>query len=144
MFFSAIVTPDDGAYVVTFPDAPGCVTQADREDQLIPMATDALSGWLAACLDAGDTVPSPRVRRRAPRGSRSLLVPVVPTSTALRVLLHRVRDDEGLTQEALADRLGLSPQTLRKLERGVANPTLATLDRVASALGRTTALGVRG
>jgi len=48
-----------------------------------------------------------------------------------------------LTQEALADRLGLSARTLRKLERGVANPTPATLDRVASALGRTTALGVR-
>ena len=138
------MTPDDGAYVVTFPDALGCVTQVDREDQLVQMATDALSGWLEACLDAGDTVPSPRVRRRAPRGSRGLRVPVIPTSTALRVLLRRVRDDEELTQEELAERIGLSAQTLRKLERGVANPTLATLDWVASALGRTTTLWVRG
>ena len=27
MFYPAIVTLDDGAFVVTFPDAPGCVTQ---------------------------------------------------------------------------------------------------------------------
>ena len=141
MFYSAIVTHDDGAYVVTFPDAPGCVTQVERVEQLVPMATEALAGWLDATLDAGDVVPEPRVKRRAPRGSRSILVPVVPTAIALRVLLRRARIEEGLSPEELAQRLGMSAQAVRRLERSGANPTLETLDRVAVALNRTPVVG---
>jgi predicted RNase H-like HicB family nuclease/DNA-binding XRE family transcriptional regulator len=142
MFFPAIVTPDHGAFVITFPDAPGCVTQVERTEQLLPMAIDALAGWLDATLDAGDDVPVPTRRRRAPRGSRTMLVPVVPTATALRVLLRRARREEGLTLDALAERLGMSTQALRRLERRGANPTLETLDRVASALNRTPVVGL--
>jgi predicted RNase H-like HicB family nuclease/DNA-binding XRE family transcriptional regulator len=137
MFFPAIVTPDDGAYVITFPDAPGCVTQVDRLADALPMASEALSGWLDATLDAGEPVPKPKERRRAPRGSRSMQVPVVPTSTALRILLREARNEEGVTYEALAERLGVTVASVRRLERGRANPTLATFDRVAMALNRT-------
>jgi predicted RNase H-like HicB family nuclease/DNA-binding XRE family transcriptional regulator len=142
VFYTAIVTPDAGAFVVTFPDAPGCVTQVDRVEALLPMATDALAGWLDATLDAGDVVPEPRFMRRAPRGSRSIVVPVVPTATALRILLRRARTEEGLTQEAFAERLGMSARVVRRLEGSGANPTLDTLDRVASALNRTLAVGL--
>lgn len=142
MFYPAIVTPDDGALVVTFPDAPGCVTQVERAQDLLPMATDALAGWLDATLDAGESVPEPRAVRRAPRGSRSILVPVVPTAVALRILLRRARAEEGLTQEDLAERLGMSARLVRRLERSGANPTLETLDRVALALNRTPVVGL--
>lgn len=142
MFYPAIVTPDDGAFVVTFPDAPGCVTQVERVEELLPMATDALAGWLDATLDAGDVVPEPRTVRRAPRGSHRILVPVVPTAVALRILLRRARAEEGLTQKDLAERLGMSARMVRGLERSGANPTLETLDRVASALNRTPVVGL--
>ena len=81
VFFRAIVTTDDGAFVVTFPDAPGCVTQVDDADQVLPMATEALAGWMAATREAGDAVPTPSTKRRAPRGGGwSLMVPVVGVS----------------------------------------------------------------
>ncbi len=76
MFFTAIVTPDDGAYVVTFPDAPGCVTQVERAGEVLPMATEALAGWLEASLERGDILVETGRRRRAPRGARTILVPV--------------------------------------------------------------------
>ncbi len=142
MFYPAIVTPDDGAFVVTFPDAPGCVTQVDTLAQLLPMAREALAGWLDATLDADGVVPEPRAARWAPKGSRSVLVPVVPTAIALRILLRRVRAEEGLTQADLARRLGMSAHAVQKLERRGANPTLETLDRVASALNRTPVVGL--
>ena len=96
MFYPSFVTPDHGAFVVTFPDAPGCVTQVDTVEQALPMATEALAGWLEATLDAGDSVAAPQVARRAPRGSRGVLVPVVPTAIAVRILLVQARADEGL------------------------------------------------
>ena len=142
MFYPAIVTPDDGAFVVTFPDAPGCVTQVDTVEQVLPMATEALAGWLEATLDAGDSVAAPMVARRAPRGSRGVMVPVVPTAIALRIQLLQARAEEGLTQSELARRLGMSAQSVQRLERSGANPTLETLDRVASALNRTPVVGL--
>ena len=137
MFYSAIVTPDNGALVVTFTDAPGCVTQVDRVEQLVPMATEALAGWLDASLDAGDVLAAPSRRPRAPRGSRTIQVPVVPAAIALRLLLRRARADTGLSQVALAKRLGVSAYAVRALERSGAKPTLAIVTRVSAAFSRT-------
>ncbi len=41
----------------------------------------------------------------------------------------------GLTQEQLAERVGVTPETISRLERGVAIPSLARIDDVAQALG---------
>ena len=142
MFYPAIVTPDDGAFVVTFPDGPGCVTQVDAVSLLLPMATEALAGWLDATLDAGDAVPEVRPSRRAPRGSRTIAVPVLPSAIALRILLRRARAEEGLTTAELAERVGMSVHAVQRLERRGANPTLETVDRVAYALNRTPVLGL--
>ena len=50
--------------------------------------------------------------------------------------LREVRTAEGLTQAAVAERLGVSPAYVQKLESGRANPTLGQLATVAAALGR--------
>ena len=142
MFYPAIVTPDDGAFIVTFPDAPGCVTQVERVDEVMAMATEALAGWLDATLDAGDVVSPPRAKRRAPRGSRGILVPVVPTAIAVRVLLRRARAEQGMTLEDLAERIGISVQMVRRLERSGANPTQETLDRLVSAVNKAPVFGL--
>ena len=52
---------------------------------------------------------------------------------ARRIRAARVR--QGLTQDNLAERLGMKKAYVFQLERGTANPTLKTLVRVGSALG---------
>ncbi|MEA3051404.1 MAG: hypothetical protein QOG72_307 [Sphingomonadales bacterium] len=47
----------------------------------------------------------------------------------------RLRDAAGLTQEALAERAGMSQQYISDLERGKLNPTIVTLYELAQALG---------
>ena len=47
----------------------------------------------------------------------------------------RLRRERGLTQEQVEERSGFSQQYLSGLERGQRNPTLATLQQVARALG---------
>lgn len=137
MFYPAIVTPEDGVLVVRFPHAPGCVTQVDADDDMLARASEALAGWIEASLDAGDVVTAPHSRARAPRGSRTIMVPVLPPAIALRVQLRQARTDAGVSLTAFALRLGVSLRVLQKLERGLANPTMATLDRVMAALNRT-------
>ena len=47
----------------------------------------------------------------------------------------RIRKEKGLTQEALAEKSGLSQQYISGLENGRRNPTIVTLFELASALG---------
>ena len=67
----------------------------------------------------------PPRRRSKPRSS---------THKALGEAIEELRDEAGLTHEELADRLEMSFQRISELERGVANPTLATLIRVTDGL----------
>lgn len=47
----------------------------------------------------------------------------------------RIRREKGLTQEALAEKSGLSQQYISGLENGLRNPTIVTLFELATALG---------
>ncbi len=55
--------------------------------------------------------------------------------TTFEILLRRARRQTGLTQEALAERSGLSPRTISDIERGFCHvPRKGTLDVLADAL----------
>ena len=47
----------------------------------------------------------------------------------------RIRKEKELTQEALAEKSGLSQQYISGLENGLRNPTIVTLYELAMALG---------
>ena len=53
--------------------------------------------------------------------------------------VQRLRHDQGLSQEELADRAGLHRTYVSGVERGVRNPTLTVIERLARALGVTVA-----
>ena len=46
----------------------------------------------------------------------------------------RIRKEKGLTQEALAEKSGLSQQYISGLENGQRNPTIVTIYELANAL----------
>jgi transcriptional regulator with XRE-family HTH domain len=48
--------------------------------------------------------------------------------------LRRLRDEAGLSQTAMAKRLGVSQPTLNRLEHGAQNTTLKTLNQLCRAL----------
>jgi transcriptional regulator with XRE-family HTH domain len=50
-------------------------------------------------------------------------------------LIRKARLDAGITQAVLAARAGLTQSAVARLERGDANPTVATLDNVIAATG---------
>mgnify|MGYP004535916501 CR=1 FL=1 len=49
--------------------------------------------------------------------------------------LSIARENVGLTQKELADRTGIDQANISKIERGIANPSLATLKRLACGVG---------
>lgn len=51
--------------------------------------------------------------------------------------IRNLRVDQGLSQEELAYRAGVSPSHIGKLERGEKNPSLSSIDKITNALGIT-------
>ena len=49
--------------------------------------------------------------------------------------LRALREERGWSQEEFADRAGLHRTYVSAVERGVRNPTLSVLERLAKALG---------
>jgi transcriptional regulator with XRE-family HTH domain len=54
---------------------------------------------------------------------------------ALGKAIRQLREKKSLTQEAVAHDAGITTATLGVIERGLSNPTWATLKGIASALG---------
>lgn len=51
--------------------------------------------------------------------------------------VQQLRRAQGISQEAFADTIGLHRTYLSGVERGVRNPTLTVMDRIAAGLGVT-------
>ena len=49
--------------------------------------------------------------------------------------LQRLRQDQGLSQEELADRAGIHRTYVSGVERGVRNPTITVMEKLAAGLG---------
>jgi transcriptional regulator with XRE-family HTH domain len=54
---------------------------------------------------------------------------------ALGKAIRELREKQGMTQEAVAHDAGVTTATLGVIERGLSNPTWATLLGIAAALG---------
>jgi DNA-binding XRE family transcriptional regulator/predicted RNase H-like HicB family nuclease len=133
MEYIARVVKERRRYVIDFPDAPGCQTFAERKADVHARAREALEGWLEAHLAAGSAPPPPPARRR-PRGPSSLRM-TVPPMLAVRLGVRRMREELGLSQSQLAERVGVSKQAISQLESPDANIRMDTLERIARALG---------
>ena len=51
--------PDEGGYVVSFPDLPGCLSEGETIDEAVANAEDAKREWLAAAIEDGYPIKEP-------------------------------------------------------------------------------------
>jgi transcriptional regulator with XRE-family HTH domain len=63
--------------------------------------------------------------------------PRSPEHAALGEALRRLRQEAGISQEQLAERAATDLSQVGGIERGLRNPSYATLVRLAAALGTT-------
>jgi predicted RNase H-like HicB family nuclease len=86
-----IETAGDGGFGVFFPDLPGCTSGGDTLGEAARNAEDALAGWLALTLEAGEAVPPPSdlgavaVDADVVVAARILVRAEVPSGRAVRV-----------------------------------------------------------
>lgn len=54
-----IPTPEEGGWYIRVIGLKGCMTQADRWEDVLPMAEDAKRLWLEVALERGMDIPEP-------------------------------------------------------------------------------------
>lgn len=50
---------DEGGFVVSFPDLPGCLSSGETVDEAYRNAEDAKYEWLTAAMEEGISIPEP-------------------------------------------------------------------------------------
>ena len=50
---------EEGGYVISFPELPGCITVGETIEAAIQNATDAKRAWLKVAIEDGIAIPEP-------------------------------------------------------------------------------------
>ena len=106
------LTPDveeDEGYVGTFPDVPEAITGARTKEESLILAEDALAVALGAYVENHEDIPIPSTAV----GGQVLVA--LPSIVAAKLALYTAIRRQGITNVALAQRLGLSESAVRRL-----------------------------
>ena len=59
--YTLIIKPDveEGGWFIKVNELRGCMTQADKWEEVLPMIEDAKRLWLEVALEYGDPIPEP-------------------------------------------------------------------------------------
>ena len=107
-------SPEDNAFIVSFPDAPDVKTHGATRVEAAEMGEDAIISWLTAMIDAGLPVPPPSPY------SGSVTVEAPPPFDADRI--QELRRTFNVSQRVFAEMLNVSLATVRAWEQGVRTP----------------------
>ena len=55
--YTIVLTPEAGAYAVSVPALPGCVTVGTTVEDALAMAAEAITLWVEDLSDAGESIP---------------------------------------------------------------------------------------
>lgn len=65
---------------------------------------------------------------------KTVRVDKVPTNIMIAYAVSSARSRAGLSQSQLSEKTGIDQSDISRIERGAANPSMSTLDRIAEAL----------
>ncbi len=88
----------DGGYVISFPDLPGCLTEADDLSEIPSTVEEVRSLWLETAYEHGVDIPLPSYPEET--GGRILLR--LPKSLHKRLLQQAEREGVSLNQYAVS------------------------------------------
>lgn len=85
-------------------------------------------------IEKGLVLPSIRSLRKIASGLNVPLKDLMSPGTSLGAKLAKIREEQGLNQSQLAKKAGLSPGLIGQIEKGKIQPSLQTVEKLASAL----------
>jgi len=135
LIYSARITKEDKAFLVTFPDLENVVTFGPTIEEALQNAEEALNGCLASDFERNFNIPAPSSNT----GEDIYPITVAP-HIAVAIMLRQLRGDK--SQVEIARQLNITYQVYQRLENPrKANPTIKTLEKIARAFGKHVELG---
>ncbi len=121
---------------VAFPDVPEAVTFGETRTEAEGRALEALLSGLSMYVDANQRVPAASPARGRP-------VVAVPALEAVKLALHDAMLAEGVTNAALARRLGCDEKAVRRLRDVLHRSKIEQIEAALAALGKRIEITVR-
>jgi len=90
--------PDEGGYVIEFPDLPDCLTQVESLDELVAIANEIQELWIETEYERGRAIPSPSY----PEEYSGKFNVRLPKSLHRQLAKHAVADGVSLNQHVVA------------------------------------------
>ena len=122
------------AYVVTFPDVYGATTGAWSWNDAVDMAKDCLEVALGMYVEAREDIPVP-----SPLADGQVLISVAPI-VAAKLALYTAMRDQNIANVALADRLGLQENAVRRLLDPRHRSHITSVEKALAVVGRSLVL----
>lgn len=127
------VQPEETGFFIEYPDLPGCMTQVDREDEVLPAAREIRDLWLETAWETGRTIPMPE---ESPAYSGKFLVRI---ATSLHRSLALAAKGEGISLNQYAGQLlaqGVVLDDVRRQYQRLEHVIHRLDDRIATDSGR--------
>lgn len=128
MRYPVTLEPDNGVYLVQFPDIPEALTQGGSREEALEMALDALVTSFEFYFEDSEKVPAPS----AVTGDYV----EVPASVTAKVIMLNAFIDSGLTQIQLANAMGVKKQEVTRLFDLQHSTKIDTIQKALLALGK--------
>ena len=127
----------DTEVVVSFRDIPWCHTSGENLAEALVEAEDALEEAIAGCINRSDQIPLPS----APLPDEHLVA--LPIDMAAKAALTMAFRDSGLTQVALANHLGVTDRTIRRMLDPRHGTSPSRINEALRVLGREAVLEIQ-
>jgi len=121
------IKEQDGDWIVEVPDYPEIITWGENLEHAKEMALEAIT--LAVTDDIKDGKSA-----RKPDHKKGHAI-CLPMEVCFPILIRWAREEQKLSLESLAEKVGMQYQNLQRLERLGSNPTLKTVSKIARGLG---------
>ena len=120
---------EDGSILVSFPDIPEALTEGATEAEALMEAQDCVIAALGGYVEGRHPIPAPS----PVRGRTSVALPVL---VAAKIALYGAMHEQGVSNTALAERLGLSEGAVRRLIDLDHRSHIGRVETALHALGR--------
>ena len=124
MRYPVTLTPDDGTFLVRFPDVPEAITYGETVEEALERAPDALLTIFDAFMKDRRDIPAPSVG-----GERFVALPALET---VKIILYQTMRADRVNKSQLARRLKWHPP---QVDRVLNVRHSSQLDQVEAALG---------
>jgi len=128
---------ENGTVIAQFPDVPEATTVGADETNALDWAQDALVVALTGYVEDRRDIPQPLIRKKSHK------VIHLPPQVAMKLAIYQGMRDQGITQAALGECIGVDGRQIRRILDLDHNTSLSQLVRALKCLGKELLIDIR-